>query len=260
MLAMAVVLALLLAPASALAARHQRPPKPQLTWTLPTTASAGQPIGFTWTGSHLGKGHKLVVQKPEGTARTWRSIMRLNGNSGSAQLPGVELGHYRFRITDLAPVTRPHRRSRRHWRPHFQVMAEETLGIAVFGEVPFTTLFNSAEQAHATSSYSFAYVASYENGGSVFTVEHNHCSFVHIAFLGGGWWLKGETQTPTVTATLVQESREPTTVTAPENTIASLDAELVPGQSWALNLLAHSNEAAFYINGYAICDSAEPFS
>ncbi|MGH7193031.1 MAG: hypothetical protein ACREJM_05775 [Candidatus Saccharimonadales bacterium] len=250
-----------LASAPAAIASHHHGQSPQVGWSLPRAASAGQAISFTWTGSNLGEGHKLVVQKPVGTAHTWRTILQLPTRSGSGQLSGLPLGKYRFRIADLVLVPRP--RHGGHHRAYFRVMAQEVAGVAVFGEVPFSTLFNSPEHAHATSSYSFAYVASWQDWGTAptaFTVEHNHCSFVHIAFLGVGWWLKGETEVPTATATVVQESREPTSVTDAENTIGSLDAALVPGQSWALNLSAHSNEPAFYINGYAVCDSTEPFS
>src|SRR5882724_2388847 len=41
---------------------------------------------------------------------------------------------------------------------------------------------------------------------------------------------------PTVTGvvTIVQESRDPTSASAPFDGIGSLDAELVPGQSWSM--------------------------
>ncbi len=130
----------------------------------------------------------------------------------------------------------------------------------MFGEVPFSKLFNSAEQTHATSKYTL-YVSFSEYPGLVFTVEHNQCSYAHIAFVGnGGRNVDGrEVEVGTVTATLVQESREPTISSAPEEAIGSLDAELVPGQSWAVRLEAPSLEPVFYVNGYAICDSEEPF-
>lgn len=249
-------------PGSAMARgrRHRR--KPHVAWTLPRTGSAGQAIAFSWSGRHLGKNHKLVVQKPEGTAHTWRSIMRLHGNGGTAQLPGVPLGHYRFRIADLVPAPQPRRRGHRGSRPPLRVMAKDVSGVAVFGEVPFSKLFNSAEQTHATSKYTFSYVSFSEYPGLVFTVEHNQCSYAHIAFVGnGGRNVDGrEVEVGTVTATLVQESREPTISSAPEEAIGSLDAELVPGQSWAVRLEAPSLEPVFYVNGYAICDSEEPFS
>ncbi len=170
--------------------------------------------------------------------------MSLSSNSGSAELAGLPLGKYRFRLADLS--------GRR-------VLAQQVAGIAVFGEVPFSTLFGSTGGVHATPKYSFPYVASWEFGGSpAFKVEHNHCNFVHIAFVGSSWLSKGETGI--LTLTLVQESREPTTASAHTETIGGLDANLVPGQTWAVNMSGDAEEPIFYINGYAICDSVEPFS
>jgi hypothetical protein len=217
-----------------------------LSWTLPRTASAGQAIGFTWHGSHLGKGRKLVIQKPMGTAHTWRTILRLPTNSGSAQLPSLPLGKYRLRIADLAGR---------------YLLAQQAAGVAVFGEVPFSMLFNSPERAYATPKYSFPYIASWEDWGNstAFTVEHNHCNSVHIGFVGAGWVDQEAGNSGVFTLTVVQESHEPTSASSPWETIGSLDAELVPGQTWAVKIAASAVEPELYINGYAVCDSIVPF-
>ncbi len=260
-LGLAVALISLLAPASALAGAH-RPPRPRLAWTLPRTGSEGQSIAFSWSARHLGRHHRLVIQKPEGTAHTWRSIMRLKSNSGSGRLPGVALGHYRFRIADLVPARRPHR----HSHPHFRVIAKEAASIAVFGEVPFSTLFGEGVVGvDTTPSLTFPYAALIQpevwtNGSShLFTVEHNHCYQAHVSFIGtfGEWQSEYEATQGQTTLTLVQESRDPVSAVADYESIGSLDAELVPGQSWGVNI-AGGNGA--YINGYALCDSAQPFS
>jgi hypothetical protein len=219
---------------------------PSLSWTLPHTADEGASIQFSWTGRHLGKKHRLVIQKPEGTAYTWRTIMRLNTNSGSAELPPMPLGKYRLRIADLSG----HR-----------VLARQVSGIGVFGQVPFSTLFQGSEQTpgvHAGPSYSFPFVASWEDGRSpAFTVQRNHCSLVHIAFVGSGYGKPG-----TSIVTLVQESRDPVSASAPFDSIGSLDAEVIPGQSWAVNFSEQELPTMYlaYINGYAVCNSTEPFS
>lgn len=233
-----LLLMLALLPSSAAASGHLN-----LSWTLPHQASAGQPIPFTWRGRHLGQTPKLVIQKPEGTAHTWRTILRLPTRSGSGQLPGLPLGKYRFRIADLAGP---------------RVLAKQVTRVAVFGEVPFSTLFGTGGGGVlTTAAASFPYVSSISSD-TPFTVAHNHCSFVHLAFVGNAWLSKG--QTGLTTATVVQESREPVSGSAPLKEIGELDAELVPGQTWAIRASGDAEELAIDINGYAVCDSAEPFN
>jgi hypothetical protein len=234
-----VAISLMLCAPSAFARRHHAP-RPRVSWTPAPAVNEGAPIPFSWRGSHLGRKHRLVVQRPVGTAHTWQTILRLSSNSGSGELPGFPLGTYRLRIADLV--------GRR-------VLAQQVAGIAVFGEVPFSTLFGSNNSGvHITPTTSFPYVNYYYGSSHLFTVEHNRCSHVHIAFVGH----HGEYEDPKapLTLTLVQESREPTTASAPPEAIGSLDAELVPGQSWGVNIAA---TPGVYINGYAVCDSAESF-
>lgn len=236
-------IALLALPSNALA-------RPSISWQLPKAASEGQPVAFSWMGSHLGKKHRLVIQKPEGTAHTWRSILRLPTHSGSAELPPMPLGKYRLRIADLSG----HR-----------VLAQQVAGIGVFGQVPFSTLFQGSEHdqgVFAGPSYSFPYVGVWEDGGTpAFTVQRNHCVSVHIAFVTH---LGSSYGTPGIgIVTLVQESRDPISGSSPFDAIGSLDASVIPGQSWAVNISAQQEkegEDNTYLNGYALCDSTEPFS
>jgi hypothetical protein len=222
-------------------------PHTSVSWTLPHAVSEGAPISFSWRGSHLGRKHRLVVQKPEGTAHTWRTIMKLSTNSGSGELPGMPLGKYRFRIADLSGP---------------RVLAQEVAGIGVFGQVPLATLLGTSERVYATPTNSFPYARSWgQVAEPAFTVEQNHCQSVHIAFVlgSGSYNIPGSVTTFTV----VQESRDPVSASAVYNTIGSLDVELVPGQSWAVNIStkeAKAEEAGHmttYANGYAVCDSTE---
>jgi hypothetical protein len=232
---------------TALAKQHT-----SLSWALPTTVSEGQDIAFSWSGHQLGRRHRLVIQKPEGTAHTWRTILRLPSNSGLASIPGLPLGKYRFRLAALSGD---------------RVLAQQVASIAVFGQVPLSTLFGDEgnEGVYATSTNSFPYVAGYTVGwdGRVelaFQVERNHCSSVHIGFIPGEHESQG-----IGTLTLVQESRNPVSASAPFDAISSLDASLVPGQSWAVNIGYKPERPEYiyrptmYINGYAICDSTESF-
>jgi hypothetical protein len=224
--------------ASAHPRRHHRFPKPSLSWSLPRIAHEGAAIPFSWTGKRLGRSHRLVVQKPEGTAHTWRTIMRLNSNSGSAELAALALGKYRFRIADLS--------GRR-------VLAQQVSGIGVFGEVPFSTLFGSrgSIQIATFPHFTFPYVIYW--GGEfddnpIFQVEHNECLSVHIAFV--------PSKTTNGEIELVQESHDAIGASVADNAIGSLDAQVVPGQSWAVNGQGLED---IHINGYAICDSTRSF-
>ncbi|HEX7244416.1 MAG TPA: hypothetical protein VF245_02485 [Solirubrobacterales bacterium] len=216
----------------------------RVSWTLPQSVSEGQPIAFSWSASgSLGRKHRLVVQRQVGTAHSWQSVMRLRGRSGSAELPGLPLGRYRLRIADLVGRGR--------------VLTKQVSGIGVFGQVPFTTLFNASEShSYATPTATFPYVAYYydSNGNPAFTVEHNHCNFVRIAFVAGKSY-----KTYTATVKLVQESRDPVSVSVPTDSISELNAELVPGQSWSVDVSTTGGEATYFINGYAVCSSAEGF-
>jgi len=84
---------------------------------------------------------------------------------------------------------------------------------------------------------------------------------VHISFVSRDYYYPSTLGTETVT--LVQERSDPVSASAAYNTIGSLDAELVAGQSWAVNT-SHVSErqdfdAISYFNGYAVCDSTESF-
>lgn len=239
----------------ALASSAEARPHASVAWTLPHGVNEGVAIPFSWTGSHLGRKHRLVVQRPVGTAHTWQTILKLPSNSGSAELPGLSLGRYRLRLADL----HGHR-----------VLAQQVAGIGVYGSVPFTTLFRDYGEGpgvYTTPSASFPYI--YWSGAgdlnapsTAFTVTHNHCLAVHVAFVPGYANLPSYYDKSTVTGTVavVQESRDPVSASAPYDGISSVDAPLVPGQSWSV-IASHQGEfePLIYLNGYAICDSTESF-
>jgi hypothetical protein len=247
---------------AALASSALASQRPSVSWSLPHTADEGAAITFSWTGHHLGQGHRLVIQKPEGTARTWRSVMKLPTNSGSAELPGLPLGKYRYRIADLTG----HR-----------VLAQQAAGVAVFGQVPFSVLLHDGylttgdleNGVYATSSTSFPYVGGTYVGdhgrpNTVFSVNHNRCSGVHIGFVLGETPGEGYSYPSSIygVVRLVQQSRDPVTAEVPLNGIGSVDVQVVPGQTWSL-LVEENNRNGInggptvYFNGYAICDSTE---
>ncbi|HET7060197.1 MAG TPA: hypothetical protein VFH99_02680 [Candidatus Saccharimonadales bacterium] len=227
--------------------------------------SEGQTIPFTWKATgHLGPNYRLVVQRPVGTAHTWKTMLRLKTRKGSAELPGQKLGTYRFRLAAL--------------RGHL-VLAQKVLGIDAFGQVPFSVLLRNGylttghleNGVYATPSSSFpyvggAYVGDHGRPNTVFSVNHNRCSAVHVGFVLGETPGEGYSYPASIygVVTLVQQSRDPVASEVPFNGIGSVDAELVPGQTWSLLVEENNREGKLgsptvYFNGYAICDSTESF-
>jgi hypothetical protein len=229
-------------------------PRPAVSLSL-ARASEGAPISFTWRARHVGHA-RLVVQRPVGTAHTWKTMLKLSGKRGTGELPGVSLGKYHYRLAAL--------KGRR-------VLAQAVAGVAVFGQVPFAVLFyGSREHSLNTPSSTFRWVKMYgvyENRGALFSVNDNHCSSVHVAFVET---LNEDDYGSPVTLTLVQESQDPVSASAELQAIGALDANLIPGQSWGLNAsyarpsgpyeYGNTGSGDLYINGYAVCDSAEMFS
>lgn len=240
-----LVLALCLVASSILtSAAGARPPKASVSLALPSSVSENAAVPFSWTGKHLGPKHRLVIQRPVGTARVWKTMLRLSGNNGAAELPGFPLGVYRLRIADLV--------GRR-------VLAKQVVSLAVFGPVPFSSLFGYSTHVYSTPTSSFPYVTTAGHTEQpAFKVEENPCLSVHVEFVPGQRNGPG-----TGTLTLVQETRDPVVATAAYDTVGSLDAQLTPGQSWAVNTSYNTSTPAdwepnFYINGFAICSSTQP--
>jgi hypothetical protein len=147
--------------------------------------------------------------------------------------------------------------------------------------VPFSTLFQGSEHldngVYATPTGSFPYVSfreglpNTEKGEApttLFSVTRNNCSAAHVVFAIANYFT-GKTPTATGTLALVQQSRDPVSASAPLNATGSVDAELVPGQTWSViaSVVGHEEpeagtaelEPIIYINGYAVCDSTEAF-
>jgi hypothetical protein len=181
----------------------------------------------------------------------------------------MALGRYRLRLADFALVRRHGRRyyrgGRRHRRRAFRrrLVAKRVVGIGVFGQVPFTTLFNErnvAALATPTASFSYVRVWPVYESHNLFGVSRNNCTSVHIEFVPHFRDDEGDG-----TVTVVQESRDRVSATVPFETIGSVDADLTPGQTWGVNATNSPNlsiglaEPEYYINGYAVCDSTESF-
>jgi hypothetical protein len=240
-------------------------PRATVSWNLPPAVSEGVSIPFTWGVRHLGRHYRLVVQRPFGTAHVWKSIMRLPARSGSAELPGLRLGVRWFRIAAFRGK---------------QLLAQEVSHVGVFGVVPFSVLLRNGNLTtghlesgvYATASSSFPYIGGAYAGdhgrpNTIFSVNHNRCSGVHVDFVIGESPGEEYSYPGSVygVVSVVQQSRDPVASEAPLNGIGSVDAGLVPGQAWSLLVEENNRDGRLgaptvYFNGYAICDNREPFS
>jgi hypothetical protein len=220
----------------------------RVSWTIPSTGDAGVPIPFNWTATGVPTGSRVVVQRQQGVARVWRTVIKLpNGPKGSARLGGLALGAYHVRI---AVVDR-----------RGKVKSPRTRHLLVFGKVPFSRLFagtpgvGDGVQPFATGTFHWAIgLADAE------TAKHNSCRSAHFDFLS----ISDAPPAGTVTLTTTQESLDPVSTTVPINTVGSLDARVVPGESWAFKFThdGFSTQGTYaldiYTNGFAVCSSAAP--
>jgi hypothetical protein len=247
LLAMAVVLVTALIGAQPASARQ----KPSVIWTSSRSASAGQPIPITWTSTHVPKGAKLVVQRSVGTAHVWKTALRLSKPDGTAQLPARSLGTYRYRLVVLEGEA---------------IIAKRTITVKVFAKVPFSKYFGQQGGVYAAPAVSFPYInylygpTSPNMTEAVVSVKRSNCISVHVEFITGSTF-PGPGPEPTIgTMTIVQQTRDPVSGSAPWNALGTVDADLVLGQSWSV-LGSWTNGAHLpdiFYNGYAVCDSRKP--
>ena len=220
--------------------------KPTVSLTFAGGTREGARIPFTWTAKRLGRGARLVVQRPVGTSKVWRTMRRLTGSGGSGTLPGVSLGRYRYRLTAI--------RDRK-------VLAQQVAWVSVYGPVPFSKLFNHSTEVYLTPTASFPYMWSFTAGATSYSVlqnGNNRCLAVHVDFVT-------QSESDAIVVSVVQEARDPVSASAAADSIASLDADLTPGQTWGITAQANAGAdtgnsawANLFINGSAICDSRKP--
>jgi hypothetical protein len=233
--------------------------RPRLSLTLPPQgADAGQPIAYQWSVATSRPG-SVVLQRQTGTARVWRTVARLEGSSGSGRLPALALGSYKLRIANIGP------------KPRRKLWAQQVRTLRVFGDVPLGKLLASGERGvfnAPTATFPYVDALTVDHGstrGRRDTFSTNTCRSVRISFSGAyvSFLSDGDDISQLgVTAQVTQETRDPVTASAPLGAIASLNATLVPGQSWSIGASVYgtSNLADFeygslraYLNGTASC-------
>ncbi|MGH2831429.1 MAG: hypothetical protein ACRDK2_01530 [Solirubrobacteraceae bacterium] len=221
--------------------------RPYLSWAFPSNATADEPMAFSWSASRLRPGSRLVVQRQEGTASAWHTIVGLKGSGGSASLPGLPMGRYRLRLASLGN--------------HHAVFGQREQLVTVFGAVPLSTLFpHNNSGIYTTPTNTFPYLYNFPRSATAaITASHNNCRSMHLEFVPGVNYVYPEDRTESGTLTVVQETQDPASVTTPYNTLATLNVTLVPGRSWSINLSPNGkDELGYYFNGSADCYSTEP--
>lgn len=237
-LLLGIMLAMLLPPAA--------DARDRVSLHIGETASAGNSVPFTWSAHSRGT---VVIQKPEGTARVWRTIDRLSSHGGSGDLSPFAIGIYHIRIAALKG---------RH------LYAQQQALLRVYGQVPFSVLLHKNESKTVdTPTNTFDYLSEGGENSPFLQVTNNSCTSVHVEWVSHFDGFRPNKLDPSFQATLsvIQEDLEPQSATAPAETIGALDARL-DGKSWSLrgvNNGSHEFELHFYVNGFAICDSTAEF-
>jgi hypothetical protein len=222
--------------------------KPKVSLTLPV-ADAGAKGTFSWTASRVKRSHRLVLQRQVGTGKVWRTMRRLSKRGGSGSLPAFTLGAYRLRIAVFDK--------------HRAMLTQQQKRLYVFGRVPFSALFRQSGGIYTMPTQSFEWRLKGDAGQeyeTFITVRRSPCRSVHVDFVGH---LLETGPDETVTATIAQESRDAVSATAQTGTVGAVDATVVPGQSWSLNMTYNGtrwDSIPTYVNGSASCFSAKDLS
>jgi hypothetical protein len=228
--------------------------RPHIVWRLPSTGNAGAATPFTYSVTGASKGSTIVVQRQEGTGQVWKTIATLRGRAGSGSLPSFAIGRFTPR---LAVLGRP---------SHHQtsVLASATRSIAVFGTVPFSSLLKgfdgyTSDGVQVTATGAFTYVFDPGEGtnltGALAIGPKNPCRQITVQFLS----VVDDSGPDLTTAQIVQQSADPVSASVQLNSVGTVTANVVPGQSWGLNLqspfLQYHYYYPWYINGSGVCDS-----
>jgi hypothetical protein len=221
--------------------------RPRVALAISSAVNAGSPTSFTWTAQRV-RGSLLAVQRAEGTAAAWRTVIRLGaGSSGSGVLPALPIGRYHLRLVEVAA--------------HSRVLAAQVKTIEAFGNVSFAALFHEQGGVYATPLGTFPYALWHYNGEvnyTVMTVASNTCRSVHVEFIPGGSDDPAEElASQHGTLSVVQQSADPVSSTVPGDSKGTVDTQVIPGQSWAINVAQVDGNLLFtwFINGSAECFS-----
>lgn len=255
----AVALALALALPAAADAPTSSATDVRLRWRFAAaTHVAGTTAALVWSVRNAPRGSRVVLQRTFGTAQVFKAVKILDRSmafrraTGRARVQVPAMGVYRYRARVISPSGARLRDRERTLRS--------------FDAVPLSRLCEKQTGCktgeYLAGAVTFAYAAraiDYEGSNPVFTFESNTCMSVHLD------WVPGQTNSgkswPAQVGilTLTQESRDPVVAQTPMDTVSTLDAHLVPGRSWWLNLdqSGGNRRMRFYLAGSAMCYSPD---
>lgn len=226
---------------------------PRLTLALPGQVDAGRTSTFSYGAKAVPQHSRIVLQRQEGTAHAWRTMIALKHHTGTGTLKALKMGAYKLRLAVL-------RQGR--------VLASRHGTLRVFGQVPLATLFASDDSGSHTSgvytgpSRTFEYVEAYVDyipNDVVTTVTKNPCRSIHLDFvLTSRGYVTNNFSLGTLA--LIQATRDPVSRTVPHDVFGALDAGLVIGQSWTIRASTQispqstgSVQRPIFVNGMASC-------
>jgi hypothetical protein len=225
--------------------------RPKLNLTLPPAGGdAGVPTPFSWNIQHKRPGI-VVVQRQVGTLGSWRTIATLRGTSGTGTIPALPLGSYSLRIANLGPRIK-HTHRYREW-------GRQLRELRIFGRVELGTLLHDESSGvFSTPTNTFVWIdrtSPKPTPGEIFGFPINYCRSVHIDFVTDNENDIKNRPATTGTVTILQETADPVSMTAAEDTIAGVDANLVPGKGWSMAVSEAGDEfsVVLYYNGWANC-------
>jgi hypothetical protein len=206
-------------------------------------ATASSPITFAYRSANLAGSERVVLQRSEGTAHHWTTVAALKADSqGTSQLAGLPLGQYLFRIAVLG----------RHG-----LVVSQRQWLRVFGNVPFAQIGGGEHRGTlALATTTFDYVLTFEAPGTGFSTSRTTCRSVSLRFAATVISGVSNGEPVSFKFSVVQADLEPTGVAGGEREPIELNATLIPGTSWAINVQKltggfHLDE--IYVNGSASC-------
>lgn len=217
--------------------------KPRLTLDVPSQVNANVAFNAPWSTTKLPKGDHVVLQRQMGTGAVWHTVAKLQGSKGTATVPGIPMGRFLVRILVLDK--------------HNKGVVSLKRTVTSFGPVSLLAIFGDDSGSYTTATQVFSYEQRLDGYADTttgaLTDGTNTCRSLSLAWMAGPEYQDPDL-TATGTLTVVQESQDPVSATADENTLSALKAGLVPGQGWSVNLGDNGDGPLFfYLSGMASC-------
>lgn len=233
--------------------------RPTANVTLPPEVTAGQGFSFPYTTSGIPRGGRIYIQRQEGTAHVWRNVVSLPiAHRGTGAAAALSMGRFKFRVVIFVSGR--------------MVSSTSAIVVSSYGTIPLGELLPSdaaiagpqGSVLVGSNTFNFIDGTSFDDTEELLSSNATSCRSLSIdigapantpaniaAFPGANDW--------TWTATVYQQTADPVSATVGPGQTATLNANIVPGQSWDLSAtFAGTNPNAtspdgVLINGTASC-------